>query len=196
MVTLDIQEALTLEEGRELRKLAQSVARPGAVFIEVGSWKGYSASFLGQVAKECGGHLYCVDPWVKSPLDLFWDNMKALRLTDHVHPLMMRSAEAASIIDNHRADLVFIDADHMYPSVREDIMLWRRKVRSGGILCGHDGTVYYTGKYKQDIDANIGLEYIIRDGQGIHPGVVKALDNAFKESHSIIQGTSIWCITL
>ena len=35
-------------------------------------------------------------------------------------------------------DLVFIDAAHDYESVRNDIAAWRKCVRPGGILCGHD----------------------------------------------------------
>ena len=44
-------------------------------------------------------------------------------------------------------DFVFIDANHSYEAVREDVAAWAPKVRSGGIVSGHD---YYPGKsYKQ-----------------------------------------------
>lgn len=48
------------------------------------------------------------------------------------------SVVASQMFDNSSFDLVFIDADHSEQSVREDITAWRRKVRPGGILCGHD----------------------------------------------------------
>lgn len=48
------------------------------------------------------------------------------------------SVKAATIIDDEFMDLVFIDADHRYPAVRDDIAAWWPKVRPGGILCGHD----------------------------------------------------------
>lgn len=35
-------------------------------------------------------------------------------------------------------DLVFIDADHSYTGCKNDILLYRSKVKNGGILSGHD----------------------------------------------------------
>jgi hypothetical protein len=38
--------------------------------------------------------------------------------------------------------VVFIDADHEYDSVKEDILAWRDKAK---LLCGHDFDPYYAG---------------------------------------------------
>lgn len=48
------------------------------------------------------------------------------------------SWEVADQIQDASADLVFIDADHSYESVKKDIMRYTPKLRAGGILCGHD----------------------------------------------------------
>jgi len=48
------------------------------------------------------------------------------------------TSEEASTIVPDNLDLVFIDANHSYQYVRQDIELWWPKVRPGGILCGHD----------------------------------------------------------
>ena len=40
--------------------------------------------------------------------------------------------------DNLSIDVVFIDADHKYESVKKDIINWLPKVKPGGYICGHD----------------------------------------------------------
>ena len=50
----------------------------------------------------------------------------------------MTGTDAASSLADGFFDLVYIDADHSYAGVKEDIANWRRKVRGNGILAGHD----------------------------------------------------------
>lgn len=44
------------------------------------------------------------------------------------------------------ADLIFIDADHSYAAVRQDIKQYQPKLAQNGILCGHD--IDYPGVYQ------------------------------------------------
>lgn len=46
--------------------------------------------------------------------------------------------EVAKTIKDRFFDLVFVDADHGYPACKNDILAWKPKVKSEGILCGHD----------------------------------------------------------
>ena len=48
------------------------------------------------------------------------------------------SVEAAPELEDGSLDFVFIDANHSYDAVKNDIIAWAPKVRSGGVLCGHD----------------------------------------------------------
>ena len=52
--------------------------------------------------------------------------------------LRMYSHEAALCFPDGFFDYVYIDADHTYAAVCQDIATWYPKVRSGGILAGHD----------------------------------------------------------
>ena len=48
------------------------------------------------------------------------------------------SIEAAKDFADGSLDAVYIDAEHDEDSVREDIRVWRPKIKPGGILSGHD----------------------------------------------------------
>lgn len=48
------------------------------------------------------------------------------------------SEEFASLIAYDKYDFAYIDGDHSYDAVMLDIILWHRRVRSGGIISGHD----------------------------------------------------------
>ena len=80
---------------------------------------------------------WVVDPW-------FDDNgkyqivVKNLLKYQQAHTLRLESIEAATIFPNFYFDLVYIDADHSYNAVKQDINNWSRKVKQGGILAGHD----------------------------------------------------------
>lgn len=50
----------------------------------------------------------------------------------------LTSREAAKQFPDGLLDLVFIDADHTYEAVKEDISLWLPKIRIGGMITGHD----------------------------------------------------------
>lgn len=52
--------------------------------------------------------------------------------------LKKTSLEAADEVPDGSADFVYIDANHSEPYVSQDIEAWTPKVRSGGIVAGHD----------------------------------------------------------
>ena len=52
--------------------------------------------------------------------------------------LTMTSAQAHGFVEDHSIDCVFIDGDHRYQFVKQDIELWRAKLKPGGWLTGHD----------------------------------------------------------
>ncbi len=59
---------------------------------------------------------------------------------------LLAAAVAAIIVSSMRAralahrqlDFVYVDAQHHYEAVKQDIEMWAPKIRRGGILAGHD----------------------------------------------------------
>ena len=131
-----------------------------SVFVEVGSYLGRSAAYLGQAIQASGKPilLHCVDCWDgtvplcdeleksfqqmerdgKSVYNHFVDNIAACGLSSVVHPIRTLSTVGAQQFADQSCDFVFIDADHSKEAVLADIRAWLPKVRPGGIIAGHD----------------------------------------------------------
>lgn len=59
-------------------------------------------------------------------------------LQGRMNILRMSTVAAAPLIKDGGLDFVFIDADHTEAGCKADILAWTQKVRSGGLVCGHD----------------------------------------------------------
>lgn len=165
---------------KTLQKLCYEVK--AKKILEVGSWVGESTSALAEHAMQNDGFVVSVDWWKGNPgteifnvaqtkdvFTIYRNNLTELDLMDVVVPVMSTSANAAEFIADNHFDLIFIDADHRYSYVKEDIKLWLPKVRPGGILCGHDceGNTYNESYIEQDYVGNK------------HHGVCKAVHEVF-----------------
>lgn len=201
---LDITEALTEKEGITLQNIARDNLKEGSIAIEIGSWKGHSSAFIGEITKEKQAHLYCIDHWlgtegvfhhnlVKDCFLIFRENINKLGLMDNVSPMIMSSESANSIVSDNIADMIFIDADHRYKYARWDIEHWYNKLKVGGVLCGHDCEKKYTDYSQKEqiiIDNHLVEDY--NNEVKCHTGIVKALDEIFGNDYSIIPNTRIW----
>jgi hypothetical protein len=58
--------------------------------------------------------------------------------------LKMTSEEASRGFEDESIDAVYIDACHQYGAVRCDNEIWLPKVRTGGIISGHDFCIAHT----------------------------------------------------
>lgn len=63
--------------------------------------------------------------------------LKILKLYDATI-IRKLSMEAVNEFENNSLDFVYIDANHQFDYVVEDIIHWTKKVRKGGIVSGHD----------------------------------------------------------
>ena len=147
-----IQGWMTLEELGVLYDLACEVLKKDSLAVEVGSWKGRSAYVLGNVCKNAGSKLICIDTFsgCESQKDLYdetasvgvekfmseniIENLKGLPVTYFIGS----SVDVHNKIDDGSATFVFIDGDHFNPVVKQDLDNFWPKVKSGGIFSGHD----------------------------------------------------------
>ncbi len=184
MLELDEANTLRTPDIEALKEVVTSILKPQLVIAEIGSWKGHSASLIAGLIKEQGGQLYCIDHWLgdgHSQFDkeakerdifaIFKSNMVELELWDIIHPMYMDSVSASVIFADNILDMVFIDAEHSYKSVKEDIIVWYPKVKMGGIVCGHDWG-----------------DPIQRGG---HRGVTEAIEELLEKDYKV-KGASVW----
>lgn len=92
--------------------------------------------------------LYCIDPWDSydensrgGGKDQQYGNLeKAHNRLDKYGAIFLRkmSMDAVKEFDDNSLDFVYIDANHDFDYVMEDIIHWSRKVRPGGMISGHD----------------------------------------------------------
>lgn len=116
--------------------------------VEVGTLRaGFALPFLNEWP---GKFFTCIDPWEpfwEAPgdrtLDYTWAVMRLAPHADRVLIVRQKSSpEVADGVAKTRAgiEFVYIDGDHRYEQVREDIASFWDRLSPIGILAGHDFT--------------------------------------------------------
>ena len=72
--------------------------------------------------------------------------------------------DASRNVYNSTLDFVFIDADHSYLGVKQDISHWRSKVKPGGWLGGHDYNRKRFPQVVRAVDETFGSKVELRPG--------------------------------
>ncbi len=171
-------------EPRELVWLA-SQAKQHELIVEFGSFLGRSTRAL---ADNTAGRVYALDDWaglrdqewepavLKQLTEDFEKNMHigfCLHLKDHIDsgkviPITVNHSNPELLpeewLDGNKPDMIFIDGDHKYESIKRDLVTSQKRLRPGGLLCGHDFN---------------------------WPGVKKAVEEELTD-FQIAPGTSIW----
>jgi hypothetical protein len=117
---------------------------------EIGVHKGTYSEVLCQGNPEM--ELYCIDPWTvyesegvdepfaqnQEALDGFYEEAKKRLALYHCNIIRKPSMEAVKDFKPGDLDFIYLDANHDFKHVTEDIAAWAEIVRSGGIVAGHD----------------------------------------------------------
>ena len=128
--------------------------------------------------------VHAVDPWEITPNYSHWteDNMRSsetnfdnvmARRPNCIIKHKMLSNKAVSLFKDEALDFVFIDGDHSYKGVKDDIKIWLPKIRKGGLISGHD----YAGEDKR------GVKFI---------GVAKAVHEQFGDNVELAEDHVWW----
>jgi hypothetical protein len=173
---------LTLEHGRSA--LCQWFFELGFTRgAEIGVWEG------GFAHKICRPNprleLLCVDPWASQAdyqevkndaarMEHAFQCAKQLLKPYRCTFLRMTSQEAVAHVADGSLDFVYIDGNHLFDHVTRDLTLWAPKVRSGGVIAGHD---YKDSARKPFIQVKPAVDRFTKD-RGISPWFVLAADKS------------------
>jgi len=119
------------------------------VGAEIGVSKGRYSKWL------CTKHrklkLYCIDPWIayddymerhgekgQTMLNEEYEMAKQKLAPFRCELIRKTSMDAVKDFEDGSLDFVFIDGNHSFEYVIEDIVQWSKKVKKGGIISGHD----------------------------------------------------------
>lgn len=134
----------------ELTWLA-TMAQDCKTIVEFGSFHGRSARALADNSP-ADAVIYCVDPWngayvddegrQLTKVDTFVLPYFKRNLADHIAAGRVIPCRAFSYLfklpKDVKADMVFLDGDHTYPTVIKDIEVARNLLKPNGLMCGHD----------------------------------------------------------
>ena len=163
-------------EALVLSRLAENVPDSGKV-LEIGSGSGGS---LAVMALATQAKLWAVDPFtlynettafgtVKNVHEgneaEFWETARHYGYANRVRHIKHNSDVAAEHCPDATFDIVFVDGNHTYEVVKNDLLLYWPKVKRGGIMIVHDYTTRFPGVIRAMKES--GLEYSVFSGTSI-----------------------------
>jgi hypothetical protein len=159
----------------ERRRFVLELLPKSSVGVEIGVHKGdFAAVILGIVSPTL---LHLIDPWKHETADAYKDAWYGGQATDGQREMderyagvlarfdaevrsgqvQVHRAQSADVLDrmpDGSLDWVYIDGNHLFEFVRQDIALSFRKVRVGGYVTGDDYTDggWWQGGVKRAVD--------------------------------------------
>lgn len=145
-ISKDIGALLGRGDMDTLYNEAMTAIPEGGLAIEVGTWKGGSAVILGNVCKEKGARFICIDAFGGNMFNYAVPQAGLLsQVMFHLEGLPVEymvgdSAKIVGYLGPQIADFIFIDGDHAYPMVQDDIEGYWEVLKRGGTYLMHDYT--------------------------------------------------------
>lgn len=178
--------------------------------VEVGVFKGELSK---KILENWNGTLYMVDVWaplgqeyldisnIKDNPDAYKETMENIKGYED-RGIMIRSSSkiASEMFEDESLDFIFIDANHAYDFVVEDLNLWFPKLKKGGVFSGHDYILldWYNDPNFLENRKDKHIYTFLDDGTPIYTGVfgVNPAVDEFSEKYGYkINHTKEWFST-
>lgn len=137
--------------------------------VEIGVQTGRFAKTLFDHNPEL--QLYGIDPWEsytgyrqhvsQQKQDAMFEEAQARLSARSWIPIRAFSADAVSQFEDESLDFVYIDGNHNFFHTAQDLELWTPKVRSGGIISGHDYSHRTKSETRSAIREVIHVQYVV-----------------------------------
>ena len=166
-------------EYRTRKKFLNALPK-GARCAEVGVSGGSNALDIVQICRP--RRLYLIDCWEQfsdkpcvqrqdrnnEKLDAIYENVKSkFSVYRNVNIVRKYSLDGMSIFADKSMDWIYLDASHQYEDILQDMRMAQHKIKSGGVLCGHD---------------------YVKEGK--NKGVYKAVNEFLKDNNFELHATS------
>jgi predicted O-methyltransferase YrrM len=138
------------------------------IFVEIGTWKGMSIVYMARKIKETGKNiqLFGIDTFLGTDEDymlmededlksgnLYLEYLRTIEpYKDIINTIVGDSHVVFDQFRDNSIDFLFIDGDHRYQGINTDLDLWLPKVKTGGIISGHDYEKSATCGVKDAVD--------------------------------------------
>ena len=135
-------------------------------YIVVDPWESY-VKYDGKTYRKPGHKV--IKTWDKAIMDFFKNTYK---YRHKIMMLRMTSVQASKHFEDESLDWVFIDANHEYEYIKENLHIWSVKVKEGGVVAGHD--------YKNPKEKSKGW------------GITKAVDEFVPKNKLNVEPYCVW----
>jgi cephalosporin hydroxylase len=88
-----------------------------------------------------------------------------LELTDYVKPIIAESPLISKVYPDNSLDFIWLDGDHSFEAVYNELVAWYPKIKPGGRLAGDDLSLEGVWEALNTYKKNYGVEFIEEDNQ-------------------------------
>lgn len=158
----------------DLRTFLKHNKFKGSNMIEIGSYMGESTMLFA--SSQLFNKIYAIDPYIgdepfNSLSEITWKDVKEqfyinTRFFNNIELIQEYSQYTVSKFEDKSIDFIYIDANHTYESVKNDLQLYLPKLKSNSVIAGHD---YCDIKW---------------------PGVIKAVNEVLGKPNKVYQDSS------